>query len=317
MLARPLAAALLLASLALAGCVGREPATTTSAQAATGRAQPHGLLPPVLHVGDWWNYTAPGGDLSYVVAADGGADYTMDTDNAGLAFFDALSDVSTLGPVRKSDLAGSQGDARVEFFKWPLTDGRNWTTTWDGLPVAISAKVDGEVAQMTARRQNGTVFATYAYSNRTRWFTELDFKDDRGDSAFGLKLQAAGTGFPGKLLRYAVTPVAAGAPAPAPRVGYNGGFTVPAGATDVYLAFSTACSPGVFFLFMGPLTQDAQSQGTLQYGPCDGPHATTVPVSATGGDWGIAFECDSPTNCTASYQVVVRTLTTFEAGQAP
>ncbi|MFO1534264.1 MAG: hypothetical protein ABR586_01220, partial [Thermoplasmatota archaeon] len=97
MLARPLAAALLLASLALAGCVGREPATTTSAQAATGRAQPHGLLPPVLHVGDWWNFTTATGALSYVVSADAGDDYTLDTDDAGLAFYDARTDVSTLG----------------------------------------------------------------------------------------------------------------------------------------------------------------------------------------------------------------------------
>lgn len=319
MVSRPLVAALLLASAALAGCAGNvdTAASGTSAQGTTAAARVHALFPPVLKVGDWWNFTAPGGGLSYVVAADAGADYTMDTDNAGLAFFNALSDVSMLGAIRKSDLAGSQGQTRVEFLKWPLTDGKNWTTTWDGIPVRIAAKVDGDAAHLTAKRQDGTVFATYSYSNRTRWLTEIDFKDEAGDTAFLLKLQASGTGFLGRLVRYELTPVAEEAPAPQPQVGYNGNFDVPAGATDVYLAFSTACNPGVFVLSMGPLAQDAQSQGTVQYGVCDGPRTIVIPVSAGGGPWGIELRCTSPTSCVLTYQLLVRKLVSFEAGKAP
>src|SRR5436853_3597621 len=105
MLARPLLVALALVLLALAGCSGKGGTPTSSTPVAAGTSQAAaGLLPPTLKVGDWWNFTAPTGALSYVITADAGDDYTMGTDNPGLAFFDTLSDVSTLGPIRKADL---------------------------------------------------------------------------------------------------------------------------------------------------------------------------------------------------------------------
>jgi hypothetical protein len=245
--ARPAAAALALALLALAGCAGKGGGTAApGATAASGPPHAAGLLPPTLKVGDWWNFTAPTGALSYVISADAGDDYTMDTDNAGLAFFNALSDVSTLGPIRKADLAGSQGKDRVEFLQWPLRDGRNWTTTWDGAKVAITAQVSGEVAKMTAKRENGTLYAKYTYSNRTHWFTDLDFMDDAGNSAFELKLQASGSAFGGTVKRWDLTPVAnlhgdlAAVPPPPP-----GSYQVPLTATDVYVSATLACTAGV------------------------------------------------------------------------
>ena len=63
----------------------------------------------------------------------------MDTAAPDRAFQDAREDVSRLGPQRKSDLAGSQGDDRVQFFQWPLVDGKSWSTRWDHQPVTITA----------------------------------------------------------------------------------------------------------------------------------------------------------------------------------
>jgi hypothetical protein len=195
-------------------------------------------------------------------------------------------------------------------------DGKNWTTTWDGLPVSVAARVNGEVATLAARRADGTLYATYTYSNRTRWFTNLAFMDDQGAPTFELKLQASGSAFKGRLVRYALDPVVEDSVA-GPAVGYNSNFDVPAGATDVYLAYSTECSPGAYFLSMGPLSQDAQSQGVISDGPCDGPRVNAIPVSPEGGAWGIAFQCAAPTNCAITYQLIVRTLTSFEPGKAP
>jgi hypothetical protein len=285
-----------------------------------------GLMPPVLKVGDWWNYTAPGGALSYVVSADAGDDYTLDTDNAGLAFFDALSDVSTLGAIRKSDLAGSQGKDRVQFLQWPLTDGRNWTTSWDGVPIAITAKVTGEAAQMTAKRANGTLYATYAYSNRTRWFTALDFMDEKGQPTFALKLQASGSAFPGKLLRYTLaTAVEVTDALPQART-----FNVPGTATDVWLSYASSCATGALTVAFGPNppVQAAPEPGLPDRGFTDSdPCPKNVafqgsvggPQDPRGDGWGLLVASSGPADPAATLRMTAyfRTLATFEPGKAP
>src|SRR5437868_1566344 len=100
----------LLTVLLLSGCAGSGPTSSTTTAATAPAAT--GLAVPVLHVGDWWNFTSPTGALSYVVSGESATEYTFDTDSSSLAFFNAQSDVSTLGPIRKADLAGSQGDGR-------------------------------------------------------------------------------------------------------------------------------------------------------------------------------------------------------------
>jgi hypothetical protein len=318
--AAPFAVALCMVALAVSGCSSTGGPSTASGSGATstslGKALA-GLQVPVLKVGDWWNYTATGiGALSYVVSGESGGDYVMDTDNGDLAFFNALFDVSTLGAIRKSDLAGSQNDGkdRVEFFRWPMTDGKNWTTKWDNLPLAIKARQVGpERFQMTATRSNGTTYATYTYDNRTRWFTGITFHDEKGDPGFELKLQASGTAFPGTLKRWNIKGTLSGHNS-GPVVGANSDFTVPDGSTDVQVSYTTVCGAGAFTIAVGPLGQGAQGTGYTNQGPCDGPHTATVP--ATPGMWGIAYNCAAQA-CDQSYQVYVRQLVTFGVGKAP
>lgn len=323
MLARPLLAVALVLPLGLAGCAGNGGGSTspTAGAAARGPAAPHALMPPVLKVGDWWNYTAPGGALSYVVSADNGDDYTMDTDNPGLAFFNALSDVSTLGPIRKADLAGSQGSDRVAFLQWPLVDGKNWTTTWDGLPIHITAKVAGGEARMEGRRANGTLYVAYTYSNRTRWFTDLDFKDPKGESAFELKLQASGAKFPGTIKRWDLAKVVdlkgdlASPPVPA-------SYNVPVSATDVYVTASVSCTTGLAEVgtspapFVGAATGTDPRGGGVGGSPC--PLGDTFAGSAgapkappQGGateTWGYSVTTAPGTAGSYALTILVRTL---------
>jgi hypothetical protein len=325
---RPLAALLALLLVALGGCMGKGgPAPAVSPGGGAHQDHAAGLLPPTLQVGDWWNFTTPGGALSYVVSAEGADDYTMDTDDAGLAFFNALSDVSTLGSIRKADLAGSQGKERVQFFQWPLTDGKNWTTTWDGLRIHIAAKVSAEAAQLTAKRENGTLFATYSYSNRTRWLTAIDFKDERGESGFAMKLQASGSAFPGTLKRYTLAKVLEVA-SPAPQAQT---FTVPGGVTDVWLSYAATCTGnGDLTVALGPNPPvetapqpGLPSRGFTDREPCPKAIVFQGPIGGPrgGGDgWGLLVaSSDNPAAHDMALQMTAyfRTLTTFQAGKAP
>jgi len=213
--------------------------------------------PPPLAVGDWWNYTITAGGqpsppFTYVVTADSGTDYTMETDSASLAFFNLRSDVSTLGAIRKADLAGSQGDTRVQFLKFPLVDGGNWTATWDGLPITVKAHQTKPGAfDLTATRADGTPYATYSYDNATRWFSVLDFKDAKGASAFKMSLARSGHGYQGSVARWDLQKVAdlngtfgSG--------GQQGMFDVPLTATDVWAAMTWDCSTGSAVLGVAP-----------------------------------------------------------------
>lgn len=309
--------AVFLLAILLAGCSGGS-TTSSSATLAPGQVSaPAGLRPPTLHAGDWWNYSSPSGGLSYVVSADSGDDYTMDTDSAGVAFFNAKNDISTLGAIRKSDLAGSQGKERVQFFQWPLTDGKNWTTTWDGAPIAIKAKQAGEGRfTFLATRADGSTYATYAYDNKTHWFTELTFSDAKGNPGFTLTLQASGTAFPGNLVRASLTKLAAGnATGP---LGSNGNFE-PAKFSRIYVHYNLACSNGAYSVAVGPLAINPVSgPGYAKQGQCSPPASDTsfVDVPAGSSNWGFSLDAAAP-DLVYDYSVLGITLQTFAVGKAP
>lgn len=326
------AAALALALLALAGCVGEGGSATTAppaggASGAGAPGGPHagmgGLMPPVLKVGDWWNFTSPAGAHSYVVSADSGSDYVLDTDSQDFAFYDARFDISMLGTMRKSDLAGSQGSGRVEFLQWPLHDGRSWATTWDGVKLTVTAKVEGDVARLTGAREDGTPYVTYIYSNRTRWFTGIDFKDEQGNSAFELKLQASGEGFPGRLVRWGLKEVLAReGDLPAAE---SGTFQVSTSATDVYAQSILSCTTGHAMVAVGVAAgPHAAQQGYGPPGstcPAQEAFAGSLGKPQDGDTWGYVLSSSGVPGAAPAgtfwLRVWERTLQEFEAGQTP
>lgn len=327
---RVLAAAIvlpsLLSSLLLAGCSDDAPSDAPGAapgpSVGTGGAE-RPLLPPAWRVGDWWNFTSDFRPEGYtlVVGADGGNDWLVSTDNPQVGFFDAAFDISYMGPQRKIDLMGSQGDDRIEFFRWPLTAGAKWTTTWDGAPVSIEASKESATRfTFRAARDDGSLYATYDYDAEVRWFRQFNFYGPDSQLQFASALQRSGSNFTGDLVQWDLNTVfeARGAPEP-----FDGTlFDLPPTATDVYLSYSAQCAIGLLQLSTGPFTARTVDAGYVDQTPC--PKDITVnevvgtAVAAT-ESWGAGLfasgDVDAEANVDAT--VWVRTLTTFKAGQAP
>lgn len=122
---RALLIAVLLLAL-LAGCLGAEDPADTEADGDTDPTNAtSGIQAPTWSLGDYWTWSSDEqGEVSYVVTGEEESDWIVDTTNEGVAFFHARFPVSTLGEIRKEDLAGSQPATRVQFFDWPLEEGK-------------------------------------------------------------------------------------------------------------------------------------------------------------------------------------------------
>lgn len=317
----------LLPVLLLAGCSGKEPAAEEDGAAPLASHDAHGgsaagthLLAPTWSLGDYWTLSSPqGGTFTHAVSADQGDDWVVDTDNADTAFFDALGDISFLGKVRKADLAGSQGSARVEFLRFPLQDNLSWSTTWDGAPTMIHVQsvADGK-AELLAMRADGTTYAQYTYSDKARYFTRFAFYDPEGMAVgFEWSLQTSGSNFGGQLVRWSVAELFATSGAIPTGTAKN--FPVEPGFTDIHVSATLDCTAGAVAVAVGPPTGPAEDRGYAAQGACPlaDQDAYSVEAPTEQEQWG-AFVSGSPaTTGTLELRVVGRTQALFNVGQAP
>ncbi|MES2154258.1 MAG: hypothetical protein V4510_03905 [bacterium] len=263
-------AALVLAVIVLAGCAGGgQPPGASCATCPAGTTLDSSgnwtLAPPAWHVGDWWNFTGTlgGGSFSHIVTAETAAEWFLDTDNPSSAFRNTQSDTSYLGPIRKSDLAGSQADDRVEYLKWPLVQNATWTTKWDHTSMNLKGRFvvnvgpkpqdDGLPAYyVEARQLNGTLYASYAFTPALGWFRNVTFYDGHGVPQFAFALANFGHNYPGTYVRWRTQSVAdvSGALTDAPT---TGNFDVPLNATDVYAVIALDCVSGTAMIGVDPL----------------------------------------------------------------
>ena len=286
-----------------------------------GHAAPTHILAPEWAVGDYWTLQSPqGGTFTHVVSGEAGDDWMMDTDNPDIAFFDAQGDISFLGKVRKADLAGSQGDTRVEFLRFPLQNNLTWTTTWDGAPTTISVlKVADGKADLKATRADGTTYAEYADSDQAGYFTRFLFYDPAGTAVgFEWALQSSGSAFGSPLVRWSLTELFAFHGAiPA---GQGGTFLVEPGFTDIYLATALNCTAGAITIAIGPPTGPAENRGYSAAGNCPVQEVDGYPVAAptAAEQWGALMNGVAGVT-TGTFDVVVhgRVLTEFATGEAP
>lgn len=270
---RPSWAAFLLAAVALAGCSDdgsgderTDPTLSSTLGAATG-ADARAL--PTWAVGDYWVYTnGEGTESDFIVTADQGADWFLDTSSADTAFFNARNDVSRLGPVRKDDLAGSQGTDRVEFFRWPLAGGETWKTRWDGQDVTVKARDAGNGVFAFAASNATGLFYSYTYDARLRWFGEINRHAADGSVDFSLKQKSNGHDFAGTIVRWNLAEVASGAGGAGTTAAMN--FEVPAGTTDIWAEYSFTCTGAAgWSFFVQPVNPGlAAQQGDMGFGPC-------------------------------------------------
>lgn len=326
---RAWAVAAFLPFLLLAGCAGggsKAPAEgQTDGDLSPG---PHGehaagahLLAPEWTVGDYWTMQSPqGGAFTHAVSGESGDDWIVDTDNPDTAFFDAASDISFLGKVRKSDLAGSQGDARVQFLRFPLQSGMSWSTTWDGAPTMIHVgDVEGGKAEVTAMRADGSTYAKYTYGDKERYFTHFAFYSPDGSTVnYEWTLQKSGAGFGGQLVRWGLDELFSSSGA-IPTTGGNT-FQVEPGYTDVYISAVLDCTAGAVAVAVGPLTGPAEERGWQAEGQCPlqdiEAYANAAPTQQE--QWGALIGgVPNVTTGTLELHVYGRTQVQFAAGDPP
>lgn len=326
----------LLATAALAGCAD-EPAAPDSD---LGPARPgnglHGghdaqihLLAPNWTLGDWWTWTSPQIDGPYtsVLAADAGSDWLMATDHPDIAWFNTRFDIASLGDVRKSDLAGSQGSTRVQFFQFPLTAEKTWSTTWDEQAITVTVlAVEDAVATLEARRADGTLYAAYTYDDARGYFGQIAYYDAAGTTVgYEAKITDSGSGFTKDLVRWEFTTVFEDSGAIS-GPGFAQNFPVPLTATDVFADIFVACTAGTFMAGVAPLPVvhavaglDDRGMGTTT-GACPlnvafsgsvGEPRATVP-GATDEQWGFSGMADPTAAGTYTMNIYVRTKQTFQ-----
>ncbi len=250
MLARTLSV-LLLVTAAFAGCVGDDPSAGDNPAPEEQTDEQNATIdPPQWALGDYWTWSSDEqGEVSYVVTGEEESDWIVDTTNEGVAFFHARFPVSTLGEIRKEDLAGSQPATRVQFFDWPLEEGKAWTTTWDGVEreITVEAVEDG-VAHLTAR-QKDRVAVEYTYDREAGSFGEMVFLDENGTQTFGLDLVSSGSEFEGTAVRWQLQEIVdEDGSLAAPPSYWTFGFEVDEGVEDIWGDVSVQCPSGGFEL---------------------------------------------------------------------
>lgn len=299
----------LAAGLLLAGCVGKEaPAMTPAEAGRVGAVEPEVMVDPLLpdgsgtgsvalgdaplwNVGDAWSIMSMGNDAteqSYlvVVAADGDS-YTLATTSESQAGYDAMFDISFIGKIRARDLAGHQQGEPVQFFDFPLADGKTWTTTWDGFEVTLTAKQTPKGFDIVGVRADGEPHVTYDYDPALRWWSKLEFPE-----GYGIKADRLVEGWTGAIVTGTAELVFDSAPAPALANPGSGSFTIAEGQSFgmvLVMGGGEAWARG-FQLFEPAGTPYLDSTiGTFEFGDAMTAHSFRYqqPIPATPGEWHI------------------------------
>jgi len=185
-----------LASLALAGCVGSEPASIDAAddgssdveidanrpdptftqvdagEAAAPDANATLAAPPQLQVGEWWTISMEspldGRTATYtrVMAEISDEGYVFGMPHEGWYKEAVVYHVPFFGDVNP-DLSGHAHDIPFVPLKFPLTDGQTWETHWESQNQPLTATVDADEATnratVTFTQPNGNVLISLVY----------------------------------------------------------------------------------------------------------------------------------------------------------
>lgn len=241
---RPILLILAVAATQLGGCLGDD-APVGSASVAppasddarlpvddAGRlAALHEVAAPAWSVGDSWRFTSTDGTTgTLVVVAASSSTYTLATDEPTLASYDAVFDVSYIGAIRATDLAGAQQGSPVKFFDFPLSNGKTWTAAWDGLEVELTATARADGGFDIAGTAAGAPYVAYDYTPSLKWWSHLDF------DGYGIKVSEHRSNWTGSYVVATAETLlelgTGGAPA--------GAFAVAEGQTSVLLATAGA-----------------------------------------------------------------------------
>lgn len=307
----------------LAGCMGGEDApdaeTDGEVPGDDGEAAAEEALleAPSWEVGDWWTWsTDQQGEVTLVVTGEDGGDWVVDTTNEDVAFFHARFPVSYLGEIRKADLAGSQPDARVAFFEWPLEANETWTTTWDGVEREITVdRIEDGTAHLTAR-QDDRVAVEYTYDAARGSFGELVFLDANGTTTFAMQPRTSGSSFDEPVVRWQLEQaIDEEGTFGAEPVSWGTSFDVDEEVTDLWLDLAIDCPSGTYqFGFSHQEEDEGYGQGAAcpdearEQGPVV---EDPTPGTYEGGFTGTSPEADGEHSIT----LYVRTLVEVPVGE--
>lgn len=316
-------AGLLLAAV-LAGCLasggGGDAGEAQAPEAQAPAADAAGgevLRAPNWSVGDHWTYASEGldEDVVWVVTGETRDAWVVDTTHRGVAFIDARNDISFFGQRRKADLAGSQGDDRVEYFRWPLEEGKTWSTTWDGVQRTVTVESIQDGAAVLVATQEGRLAVEYTYDASAGHFGRFAFFDENGTKVNGAELKRSGSGFEGTAVRWRLATAADLEGSFGAEPASEGfGFEVPEGATDLWLDLSIRC-PGAGGYDFG---LGGNGSGYSERGNCPAEVDITGPVieEPDPGSYRGGIAASSPAG-EGSYDalLLVRTLEEVEVGE--
>ncbi len=303
-----------LLTMLLAGCAEAPEEATQAATAAEIEAGTAAPLPE-WSVGMFWEFEhlvdgEPAGIATYVVTDVGTTTYTLDVNDKSSAEYEARYDISYIGPIRKSDLAGSQGGQPVAMFEFPLSADKEWTTTWDGETLNMVSSNMGPMQfhVMGHRASDGEMLVEYHYNALKSWFEYIVFYNGTtGDESFRMTLNNHGTDFKGQVYRYTM-----GETRVFTADSQNGGIQDVHFAeewNELHASFDVFCrgdSSGQNLIGVNPPEKRAENPGPMlpfindpEYGfvwDCaDGQHGTDQDVMInTGGDWELGMLAGGP-----------------------
>jgi hypothetical protein len=331
-------AALLLLALLASGCTVEPPQVQGDLPQASAPRAANATLnstlgnasldaPAAWQHGQWWRYREHSADGSFdvrdtrVVTDDLSAAWRVDTDNVQISYFDALADVSTVGPVRKADLAGQQGGP-VEFFRWPLVVNNTWPMTLDRQPLQVTVTAIAPstfagkavtLAQFDATA-GGKPYAHYTYIPEAGWFGTLQFFGPDGKATFGVDLEAWGQDYKGSVVRVGAAPRYHDAGA---SLQPQGSFDVAQGASFLALTLTATGDTVAGSVVLTP--PDSSPPITINLGPCTAncSIAYQQQLNATPGTWHVASAAvinGSATPARAQLDVIAATVDRITIG---
>lgn len=273
----------------LAGCAGPDPGSDPG-QTTHGTPDPAAageLAMPTWAVRDHWTYAVNGEPTTYVITGETTQAWTMETDSPERAFADARDDISRLGPQRKSDLAGSQGDDVVWFFQWPLRANATWTTRWDHQDVTVRVLDVGDgVAHLEARNATAVQYL-YTYDAAAGWFGDLRRLAADGSDLVHLTLSGSGRNWTGTVVRWDLVTLFEDVADVTFRT-----VDVAVGTTDLWLGLEAHCTGGAggYTLAIGPADAAAGSETFTASEQCtDRSLAEPIAQAPVPGQWLVSW----------------------------
>lgn len=161
---------------------------------------------PVWEIGDWWTYeyvkTGRSGltdTFTIVVAAETATHYLVGMPDEHFSDLALIYHTPPIGEVRKSDLMWDPHDTPLEWLRFPITEGDEWTTNWWGtpdIPIWVDSVTDEHaVVGLFARDAPMKYVYDLEAQNMARWPSETD---EEAEAAFqDLRLRDWGHGYQG------------------------------------------------------------------------------------------------------------------------